>query len=316
MVPFFTYASLLTLALLTVASVTGPVIKPNFPDPAVLKVGNELYAYSTTSGGKNIPWARSTNEGLNWTVGTTDALPNVGSWGNGGRNTWAPHAIDRGDGTYILYYAAESPSQGTHCVGAASSSSPSGPFNPGTSPIGCQTAKGGSIDPSGFQDVDGTRYVVYKVDGNSLGGGGGVCNNADGRHPTPILLQKLQGDGLTPAGDPVQILDRSTEDGALVEAPNIVHQDGVYFLFFSSHCYLTSNYDIRYATATKLMGPYTKATNPLKATGDNGLNAPGGLSVLPSNNSFAVFHATSNTNPLTRPMYIAEITYNGNSASA
>lgn len=48
-------------------------------------------------------------------------------------------------------------------------------------------------------------------------------------------------------------------------------------LFFSSNCYNTDLYDISYATASSISGPYTKAAAPFKVTGDNGLTAPGGL---------------------------------------
>jgi len=128
--------------------------------------------------------------------------------------------------TAPLDYAAESPSQGTHCVGAATSTNPLGPFNPQAQPIDCNTSGGGAIDPSGFQDTDGTRYVAYKVDGNNLGGGGS-CGNGDGSHSTPIMLQQLQGDGITPVGSPIQILDRGQYDGPLIEAPKIIYRDGL-----------------------------------------------------------------------------------------
>jgi len=321
MSPSSLYASLLLFALPALATVIGPVIDTNFADPSVLKVGNTLYAYSTNFNNMNTPWAKSTDGGHTWSRGSSDALPDVGSWAMAGKGTWDPDVIDRGDGTYILYYAANSPSQKTHCVGAATSTSPTGPFKPGSSPIACNTKQGGSIGVSGFQDTDGTRYVVYKVDGNSLGGGGGACHNADGRHPTPILLQKMSSDGLTPVGNATQILDRSAEDGAYVEAPDIALVNGVYFLFHSSHCFLTPDYDIRYATASKITGPYTKNPTPLKKSGDNGLSGPGSLSVLPGNASFAVFHAANTSSTPSsglhpRPMYIAEIKYNGTLASA
>jgi len=303
----------LAFVLPTLATITGPVITANFPDPAVIKVNNTFYAYATNGGGKNIQLATSTDPGKPWAISKADALPDVGSWATTGV-TWAPHVINRGDGTFVLYYAARSPSQGAHCVGAATSPSPSGPFTPQPSPIACQAAGGGAIDPAGFQDADGTRYMVYKVDGSSLGGGG-PCGNADGSHSTPIMLQKVTADGLTPVGNPTKILDRSQADGPLIEAPNLLLQNGVYFLFFSSNCFNTKLYDISYATAKSIIGPYTKG-GPFKVTGDNGLTAPGGLSVMPGNRTFAVFHATTNFNPLTRPMYIADITYNGLVATA
>lgn len=311
MLPVFT---LVLLSIPTLATVTGPVISINFPDPAVLQVDSKLYAYATNGGGKNIQWASSVDRGSSWPVSDSDALPDVGPWAMTGR-TWAPHVIDRGDGTFVLYYAADDRSQKAHCIGAATSSSPSGPFKPTRSPLVCATAGGGAIDPSGFQDIDGSRYIVYKVDGGALGGGG-PCGNADRSHPTPIMLQKLTEDGLSSDKNPIEILDRGESDGPLIEAPNLLLQNGVYFLFFSSHCFNTNLYDIRYATSSSITGPFNRAAASFKMTGDNNLTAPGGLSVLPSNNSFAVFHATSKPTPLTRPMYIAQITFNGTIASA
>jgi hypothetical protein len=70
--------------------------------------------------------------------------------------------------------------------------------------------------------------VVYKVDGNNLGGGGPPCGNADGSHPTPIMLEALESDGITPSSDPVQILDRDAADGPLVESPSRILHEGTY----------------------------------------------------------------------------------------
>ncbi|EGO03197.1 glycoside hydrolase family 43 protein [Serpula lacrymans var. lacrymans S7.3] len=298
----------LLLATLALATVNGPVINANFPDPSILQAAGTTYAFSTNSGSINIQVATSPDGGNTWTLTNTDALPDVGSWATTG-NTWAPDVIDRGDGTYVMYYAAESPSQGTHCVGAATSTNPEGPYTPQSQPIACQTAGGGAIDPAGFQDTDGTLYVVYKVDGNNLGGGG-TCGNGNEAYSTPIMLQQLLSDGVTPTGNPVQILDRGVADGPLIEAPALILHQGTYVLFFSSNCYNTNLYDISYATASSVSGPYTKASSPLLVTGDDGLTSPGGATPLPDG-SFMVFHATTNSNPLTRPMYTATMDWNG-----
>lgn len=122
-------------------------------------------------------------------------------------------------------YAANSKTEKTHCVGAATATAPQGPYTPQSKPIACQTAGGGAIDPAGFKDSDGSLYVVYKVDGGHLGGGG-PCGNGDESHGTPIMLQKLNSDGVTPTGNPVQILDRDANDGPLIEAPSLVLHNG------------------------------------------------------------------------------------------
>jgi len=66
---------------------------------------------------------------------------------------------------------------------------------------------------------------VYKVDGSSLGGGG-PCGNANGEYSTPIMLQEMEADGVTPTGNPVQILDRGPYDGPLIEAPALILHNG------------------------------------------------------------------------------------------
>ncbi|KAI5991362.1 glycoside hydrolase family 43 protein [Pisolithus marmoratus] len=274
------------------AAVYGPVISANFPDPAILVTLNVTYAYATNSGNINIQVATSYDNGTTWTLlDGVDALPDVGPWATVNL-TWAPDVIDRGDGTFVMYYAAESPSQMTHRVGAATSTNPVGPYTPQTQPIACQTAGGGAIDPAGFQDVDGQRYIVYKVDGNNLGG------------------EMMEADALTPTGDPVQILDRGPQDGPLIEAPVLILHNGTYVLTFSSNCYNTDLYDISYATAPSVFGPYMKASSPFLVTGDDGLTGPGEVTPTPDG-TFMVFHATVNFNPLTGCMYTATISWNG-----
>ncbi|KZP11424.1 glycoside hydrolase family 43 protein [Athelia psychrophila] len=296
-----------------VAAINGPFMNINFPDPCTFQSGSTTYAFATNSGGANIPVATSPDGGASWSLASEDALPNIGGWASTG-NTWAPDVITRSDGTFVLYYAAESISEGTHCIGAATSTNPTGPYAPTANAIACATAGGGAIDPAGFQDTDGTYWVVYKVDGNNLGGGGS-CGNGDGSHSTPLMLQQMESDAITPTGSAIQILDRSAADGPLIEAPDLVLVDGVYFLFFSSNCYNTDLYDISYATASSVTGPYTKATGPFKVTGDNGLTAPGGFSSLPGG-GLAVFHATTTADPLTRMMYTANVAWSGTTASA
>lgn len=203
-----------------------------------------------------------------------------------------------------MYYSAISgTNENRHCVAAATSSSIEGPYTPEADPIACHTDQGGAIDPMGFQDEDGTRYVVYKVDGNSLG-----------QDSTPLMLQKMQGDGLGLDGDPVPILDRDDEDGPLIEAPSLLKVDGTYYLTFSSNMYDSLNYDVSYATAPAIAGPYTKAKDPdapLLISGDAGsdgnLGGPGGADFLDGGR--IVFHAFNNGQDIGsgRGVWIADI---------
>lgn len=129
-------------------------------------------------------------------------------------------------------------------------------------------------------DTDGTMYVAWKVDGNGIGHGG-LCGNT--REPivsTPIMLQEMEADGITPVDEPVQILDRDASDGPLIEAPAITRShEGIYFLFFSSGCTRSPTYDVKYATAKTIRGPYTRADEPILKTGTWGLVAPGSVGI-------------------------------------
>lgn len=179
-------------------------------------------------------------------------------------------------------------------------------------PLICPSSQGGAIDPSHFQDSDGQNYLVYKVDGNSMGNGGNCGNSVAPLVPTPIMLQKVADDGHTLQSSPIQILDRDDSDGPLVEAPSIAKRaDGRYYLFYSSNCYSSPYYDISFATASSVTGPYTK-NGHLFETGDNGLTSPGGAD-LSRDGTKMLFHAKWGNG---RTMYAADLAdaNQGNSA--
>jgi beta-xylosidase len=232
------------------------------------------------------------------------------------------------DGSYVMYYsAALTQFSAHHCIGAAFATDIEGPYVAMDQPLVCpdptanganlnpvitSPGAGGAIDAAAFRDMDGQRYVLWKVDGNSVGSGG-VCGNTNSpQRPTPIMLAPVEADGITPRGNPIQLLDRSDSDGPLIEAPNLVRTaDGGYALFFSSNCYTTPGYDVAYATSKTLLGPYVKAPNPLIMTGTQGLAAPGGASIA-ADGQHMVFHANVGTG---RGMFTTTISGDANSNS-
>ncbi|KAL4920802.1 glycosyl hydrolase [Aspergillus aurantiobrunneus] len=215
-------------------------IDANFPDPSFIQAPDgRWYAFGTVGNGNQVQVAVS-HDFHKW-------------------------ALLDDDGKYVMYYSGEAQIDAPHhCVGVAVSEStdPAGPYIPNLVPLACPLDQGGAIDPSGFRDTDGSRYVLYKVDGNSAGHGGDCNNGVEPLVGTPIKLQQVGPDGFTPIGEAVTILDRSTadNDGPLVEAPNLVlGSDGTYYLFYSTHCFTDPLYDVRYATAKSVHGPYVKS---------------------------------------------------------
>ena len=201
-----------------------------------------------------------------------------------------------------------------HCVGVAVSvdKDPLGPYVPEPEPLVCHLKEGGAIDSAGFVDSDGTPYALYKIDGNSVGNGG-ECNNAvDPIVSTPIMLQKLEKDQVTKDGQPVQILDRQASDGPLVEAPHLVKsKEDIYFLFFSSHCFTSTFYNVNYATSVSIIGPYKRAEQPLLQTRDFGMLSPGGAAVS-EDGSKILFHGNCGAG---RCLYAGNVTLSGTYAS-
>ncbi|KAL9594477.1 MAG: hypothetical protein Q9179_005376, partial [Wetmoreana sp. 5 TL-2023] len=283
-----------------------PVIKADFADPSILLYNQKWYAFATGAYGAHVQFATSDSFLSGWHVNQGyDALPNLPAWvrpdNPTGSFVWAPDVVKRASPSRICKAITKD--------GAAVSdgTSPKGPYRAQSNePLACNEEAGGSIDPAGFKDKDGQNYVVYKVDGNSKGNGG-VCNNS--KPPiksTPIKLQKLRSNLITPDGDPKTILDRDDNDGPLVEAPSINYKNGLYYLFFSSNCYSTPQYDVSFATAQNVWGPYTKAhapDAPLLVTSKE-LSAPGGADVS-IEGTYMAFHG--NIGNRARGMYVATI---------
>ncbi|KAL8409998.1 hypothetical protein RB594_008187 [Gaeumannomyces avenae] len=280
------------LTLLHPETPKSPAMDVDFPDSAIVQdKDGSWYAFGTSGNGKNIQVATAPAATGPWThLSQTEPLPHPGSWTTG-RNTWAPDVRVLGNGSYVMYYSGElAADPARHCIGAATSQgSIRGPFRPMASPLACHVEVGGAIDPSGFLDeATGRRYVVYKVDGNSIGHGGDCNNGVAPLAPTPIMLQEVCS--------AVQILDRADVDGPLVEAPALARtrDGGSYVLLFSSHCFSSPRYNINYAVARAVAGPYGRSPAPLVQTGDFNLTADAGAGAV-------AFHANC---PAGRCMFV------------
>ncbi|KAJ9617300.1 hypothetical protein H2200_001021 [Cladophialophora chaetospira] len=282
----------------------GPVIGSNFQDPSVVQLADGSYvAYAGVNGnpaGSNVLIATSPDF-ASWTVHYGyDALPTLPSWAANPPHVWAPDVTQLANGNYVLYYSvvmAESPSK--HCVAAAYAPNPEGPFTPVQTPLFCDLGAGGAIDADGFTDPATNRqYVVYKVDGNSVGNGGACSNTVAPIAPTPLNLQEVSNDdGYTAIGGLATILLNDAEDGPNIEAPSLTYDPSsrTYILFYSSKCFTHSDYNIRYATSTSVYGPYTKQPNSFLTTGATSANLyiPGGFDIT-KDGKRAVFHADTN----------------------
>lgn len=239
-----------------------PVDRKPFPDPFVLAVADGYYAYGTNGNGANVQVMFSPD--LRRWSRLPDALPTLARWA-APHFTWSPAVLPRAGG-YVLYYAVRDRRGGRQAISVATSTDPAGPFVDGsTEPFIYQLDLGGSIDPSVFVDGDGSAHLLWKADSNAIG------------EPSSLWIGELSDDGRG-LGAPTRLLvhDAAWEE-PLIEAPCLVTEDGVYFLFYSAGRWNTDRYSIGYATAAHRLGPYVKQTTgaPWFAS-DGDVAGPGG----------------------------------------
>jgi hypothetical protein len=251
----------------------------DFPDPFVLTVGGEYYAFSTNSVAGNIQVIESSDLDTWTTLG--DALPTVASWASSGA-TWGPSVLQVGS-SFVLYYSTTFGTSGDECISEALASQPQGPYvDSSTAPLECQVALGGSIDPSPVVAADGTPYLTWKSEG------------AAGQPPT-VWSQQLTptGTALVPGAPSTLLTPSQSWQGGIVEGPDMVLSGGRYLLLYSANNWQTADYAIGAASCTGPLGPCTPiGTTPLLASGSTYLG-PGGPSVFTDAHgvTWLAFHA-------------------------
>jgi beta-xylosidase len=254
-----------------------PVIPTDCPDPGVIFDGTQ-YVLTCTSGNAANAFPIYTSPDLvNWTL--QGSIFPAGRWPSWARSNFWAAEIHRVGSQYVAYYSA-SDSGGVHRVGSATAPTSTGPFTDLGTPL-VEDATEGVIDPTEFTDLNGTPYVIWKVDGNANG------------KPTPILGQKLSPDGLALVGAPTQLITNDLPwEGAVTEAPYLVLQGGTYYLFYSGNSYATPSYAVGVASAPSPLGPYTKNQRPILVT-DGAWAGPGHCAVVetPAGDSYMVYHS-------------------------
>jgi hypothetical protein len=260
-------------------STTGLVYPYDFPDPFILPVGGEYYGFATNSVAGNIQIIESSDL-THWTT-VGNALPHEPSWA-APHATWAPSVLQRGS-HFVLYYSAVYAPTGQECISEAVANQPEGPYvDSSTLPLMCQTALGGSIDPTPFVDAGGLPYLVWKSQGS-------------GSQPSTLWSQQLTADGtgLVPGpATPLLSPDLSWQ-GGVVEGPSLVLSGGQYLLFYSADLWQTAGYAIGVARCAGPLGPcHETSAQPLLAS-QPAFSGPGGPSVFTDTQGqlWMAFHA-------------------------
>lgn len=208
-------------------------------DPFILLDGQTYYAYGTHSD-RGIEVYRSDNL-KDWSyVGL--ALNKDDSYGD--KWFWAPEVYNV-NGKYYMYYSADE-----HiCV--ATADDPRGPFRQLIQKPMMTSEK--AIDNSLFIDDDGTPYLFFVRFNNG--------NN--------IWVAELEKDLTTLKMNTLHSCIHVSQSweralGRVNEGPFVIKHKGVYYMTYSANDFRSPLYGIGCATATNIMGTWTKYTdNPL-----------------------------------------------------
>lgn len=251
-----------------------------------------------------------------------------------------------------MYFTAVKRGTTQHCIGAAYSDNIDGPYTSmqkdgADSPWSCGAPGDQSIDPDGFIDTDGKRYVVWKhamrnttapnnaahwawySDSKLSGidqreGTAPLSTRCGGQGPpygpTAVTVREVSAeDGVTEIGPPAIVLDNlGWMDIGNTESPSMMRgENGYYFLFFSHGCFLDGTYTTSYAVSRiSPMGPFVRNRVPfLSSVNPNGyrLSGPGTLDVL-NDGGYGVFFSHEPNGMAKRPMRTLRFSIVGNHA--
>ncbi len=224
----------------------------NQPDAFVLASNSGYYLYSSQFSISTPPIAVSYSEELGRWPAPRPALQLDPPWASTGF-TWAPD-VRSIEGRYVLYFdALASPNYAGadgQCLGVATSLEPLGPFVALPSPLLCQPALRGAIDPRTFVDAAGGLWLLWKSDENSA-----FQSPTDVTH---LFSQRLTSDGLSLVGPQFELLSADEPwQHRIIESPDLVQADGNYWLFYSGGWFNQPYYAIGLARCSGPAGPCT-----------------------------------------------------------
>jgi hypothetical protein len=238
----------------------------DFADPFVIDTPSGWYGYSTNGGGGHIQLIRSTD--LRRWEWLGEALPTLPAWADRNR-TWAPTVLPRAGG-YVLYYAVRHRDSGHQCLSLATSSRPEGPFvDASAAPFLCQHELGGSIDASPVLDAFGRAFLVWKSEGETVGG------------RAELWSAPLSDDGRALAAAPIRLLTAERRwEGRTIEGPSMIRVGDAYSLFYSANSWNSADYGIGHATCASPVGPCLRTSDGPVLTGLGRATGAGGPEAL------------------------------------
>ncbi|MCE7070038.1 family 43 glycosylhydrolase [Dyadobacter sp. CY327] len=267
--------SLLLLIFVHIAHAQQAVIRGDFADPSVIKVGDTYYAAGTSSNwAPGFPVMKS-KDLKNWTQ-TGSIFPDLTGWAD--YYYWAPE-LNYENGKVYVYYTAHKKG-GNLCVGVASADTPEGPFKD-HGPLVCQEV--GSIDGFPIRDENNKLHLIWKEDGNSVG------------KATPIWIQEINEEKTALVGEKKELFRNDTPwEANLVEGVSVIRNNGYFYAIYAAAgcCGPGCTYATGIARSKSLMGPWEKFEGNPIMTGQGDWMCPGhGTAVTYQGKNYFLYHA-------------------------
>ena len=261
---------------------TNPVIAGDFPDPSVIRVGEDYYATATTGGWSPFFSIAHSRDLVNWKI-VGSVFPKKPTWAKG--DFWAPE-IAEDEGKFYIFYTARRDDgkgkKGTLCVAVAVAEKPDGVYADKGALV-CQEM--GSIDAFFIRDENNKPFLVWKEDGN------------DRQQPTWLYAQGLDESLTKLVGKPKKLFrnEGSGWENHVIEGADIVRKNGWFYMFYSGNacCGRSCNYALGVARSKTLLGKWEKnPANPILAANEV-WQCPGHGTIVktPDGADFLLYHA-------------------------
>jgi xylan 1,4-beta-xylosidase len=223
------------------------ILRGDYPDPSIIKIGDDYWASATTSNWMPAYPLLKSRDMVNWSTEgyVFNKLPDWADY-----YFWAPE-ITYDNGKVYVYYSAHKKG-GNLCLGIASADKPEGPYKD-HGPMMCQEV--GSIDAFPMRDENGKLFLIWKEDANSV------------KQPTPIWAQEMKEDRTGLIGEKHELFrNKVAWEENLVEGVSMLKHGGYFYALYAAAgcCGVGCNYIVGIARAKNLLGPWEKdPANPV-----------------------------------------------------
>lgn len=231
-----------TAAVSSVASAGNPIAPGWYADPDVGVFDGQYWVYPTFSDAyeKQLHFdAFSSKNLVTWQKHERILDSTAIAWAK--MAMWAPCVVKNGE-KYFMFFSANDVHPGeVGGIGVAVADAPGGPFKDYLGkPLINEIVHGAQpIDQAVFQDPDGQWWILY--------GGWGHCNLAKLKADFTELLPDADG----------KIFHEITPKG-YVEGPMMLFRAGRVYFMWSEGAWTDSTYQVAYAIADTLHGPFTR----------------------------------------------------------